>query len=138
MSKSLALRWVILAFTCAIATTTSAQPAPARGLTEFGLKDLMNIQAGAAIFAITKEDIHRAGATNAPDLLWIVPAVIVALRPLRQQAGMADREIRRGRRHRTESHDSRCVEFLSAPGAILQIQAGHGIFGKFTGRFWAN
>src|SRR5512141_424510 len=90
MAKSLASRWVILVFTCAIATTT-AQTAPARDLTEFSLEDLMNIQVtsvskkeqklaktGAAIFVITEEDIRRSGATHIPDLLRMVPGVNVA------------------------------------------------------------
>lgn len=91
MSKSLAFHWVILGFTWAIATTTSAQTPPARDLTQFSLEDLMNVQVtsvskkeqklaktGAAIFVITQEDIRRSGATNIPDLLRMVPGVDVA------------------------------------------------------------
>jgi iron complex outermembrane recepter protein len=62
-----------------------------RDLTQASLEDLMNIQvtsvskkeqslskAGAAVFVITQEDIHRSGATNIPDLLRMVPGVNVA------------------------------------------------------------
>ncbi len=91
MSKSRGSRGVIVALACAIATTTPAQTAPARDLTDFSLEDLMNIQVtsvskkeqklaktGAAIFVITQEDIRRSGATNIPDLLRMVPGVDVA------------------------------------------------------------
>ncbi len=91
MAKSLASRGVILVFTWAIATVTSAQTTPLRDLTEFSLEDLMNVQVtsvskkeqklaktGAAIFVITPEDIGRSGATNIPDLLRMVPGVDVA------------------------------------------------------------
>ena len=91
MSKSLASRGGILVLTCAIASTSSAQTAPPRDLTQFSLEDLMNVQVtsvskkeqklaktGAAIFVISQEDIRRSGATNIPDLLRMVPGVDVA------------------------------------------------------------
>jgi len=59
-------------------------------LTEVKLEDLMNIRvtsvskheqtlsrAAAAVFVIRQEDIRRSGATNIPDLLRMVPGVIV-------------------------------------------------------------
>src|SRR5579864_2203030 len=77
--------WV---FACSVA---SAQTPALPDLTKASLEDLMNIQvtsvskkeqrlssAGAAVFAIAEEDIHRSGATNIPDLLRMVPGVEVA------------------------------------------------------------
>jgi iron complex outermembrane receptor protein len=59
----------------------------ARDLSEASLEDLMNIevttvskreqkllQAPAAVFVITHEDIRRSGMTNLPDLLRMAPA----------------------------------------------------------------
>ena len=60
-------------------------------LADASLEDLMNIQVtsvskkeqtlsktAAAVFVIDKEDIHRSGATNIPDLLRMAPGVDVA------------------------------------------------------------
>jgi iron complex outermembrane recepter protein len=60
-------------------------------LTTLNIEDLMNIdvtsaskkeqklsQVAAAIFVITKEDIHRSGITNLPDLLRMAPGMDVA------------------------------------------------------------
>jgi iron complex outermembrane receptor protein len=67
-----------------------AQSAPT-DLTNLQIEDLMNVdvtsaskkeqklsQVPAAIFVITKEDIHRSGANNIPDLLRMVPGMDVA------------------------------------------------------------
>ena len=81
------------AFGQAALTSPAANPkAAAQGdLSQISLEDLMNLkvtsvsktqqkmsQAAAAIFVITREDIHRSGATNIPDLLRIVPGLDVA------------------------------------------------------------
>jgi iron complex outermembrane receptor protein len=71
-------------------TSRGQSPHP-QDLTEASLEDLMNIQvtsvskkeqklsrAGAAVYVITQDDIHRSGATNIPDLLRMVPGVHVA------------------------------------------------------------
>jgi iron complex outermembrane receptor protein len=60
-------------------------------LTQKSLEDLMNIQvtsvskkeqktsrAAAAVFVISRDDIHRSGALNIPDLLRMVPGLDVA------------------------------------------------------------
>jgi iron complex outermembrane receptor protein len=60
-------------------------------LTQKSLEDLMNIdvtsvskreqktsQAAAAVFVISRDDIHRSGALNIPDLLRMVPGLEVA------------------------------------------------------------
>jgi iron complex outermembrane receptor protein len=73
-----------------MSTAWSQAPRP-RDLTQASLEDLMDIQvtsvskkeqklskAGAAVFVITQEDIHRSGARNIPDLLRMVPGVDVA------------------------------------------------------------
>ena len=65
--------------------------AEAQDLTQLSLEELMNtrvtsvskkeqdvMKVAAAIFVITQEDIHSAGATNIPDLLRMVPGVDVA------------------------------------------------------------
>jgi iron complex outermembrane receptor protein len=65
--------------------------AQAPDFTQKSLEDLMNIevtsvskreqktsQAAAAIFVITRDDIHRSGALNIPDLLRMVPGLDVA------------------------------------------------------------
>ncbi len=67
-----------------------AQNAPP-DLTALQIEDLLNVdvtsaskkeqklsKVPAAIFVITKEDIHRSGATNIPDLLRMVPGLDVA------------------------------------------------------------
>jgi iron complex outermembrane receptor protein len=64
---------------------------PPSDLTQVSIENLMNMEVtsvskkeqkisrtGAAIFLITKEDIRRAGATNIPDLLRMVPGLNVA------------------------------------------------------------
>lgn len=68
-----------------------AQTSPPHDLSTASLEDLMNIEvtsvsrkeqplskAGAAIFVITQEEIHRSGATNIPDVLRMAPGVNVA------------------------------------------------------------
>jgi iron complex outermembrane receptor protein len=69
----------------------ATQAAGQRDLTQVPIEDLMNIrvtsvskteqkmlQAAAAIFVITQEDIRRSGATNIPDLLRLVPGLDVS------------------------------------------------------------
>jgi iron complex outermembrane receptor protein len=69
----------------------SACPAQTPDFTQKSLEDLMNIEvtsvskreqktaeAAAAVFVITREDIHRSGALNIPDLLRMVPGLDVA------------------------------------------------------------
>jgi iron complex outermembrane receptor protein len=69
----------------------SGQQSGTVDLTQASLEDLMNIEvtsvskkeqplakAGAAVFVITQEDIHRSGATNIPDVLRLAPGVDVA------------------------------------------------------------
>jgi iron complex outermembrane receptor protein len=64
---------------------------PAKDLTNMSLEDLLDVQvtsvskkeqklsqAGAAVYVITQEDIHRSGATNIPDVLRMAPGVDVA------------------------------------------------------------
>ena len=79
------LAWAGLALLAAQAQ--NAQP----DLTALQIEDLMNVdvtsaskkeqklsKVPAAIFVITKEDIHRSGATDIPDLLRMVPGLDVA------------------------------------------------------------
>jgi iron complex outermembrane recepter protein len=88
MRTTLPLSWGL-----ALVLTVSAIPAQTRprDLTEVSLEDLMNIQvtsvskkeqrlakAGAPVYVITQEEIHRSGATNIPDLLRMAPGVNVA------------------------------------------------------------
>ncbi len=67
-----------------------AAPTPP-DLSNFSLEDLMNVQvtsvskkeqklsrAGAAIYVLTQEDIHRSGASSIPDALRMVPGLSVA------------------------------------------------------------
>jgi iron complex outermembrane receptor protein len=82
---------IALAF-CAFAPRTALAQAPKPpDLTQLSLEDLMNIRvvsvsrkeqklskAGAAIFVITQDDIHRSGAQNIPDVLRMAPGVNVA------------------------------------------------------------
>ena len=91
MRQLLQLRWgVALVLTVSMQIPGAAQTGP-RDLTAISLEDLMNIQvtsvskkeqklakAGAPVYVITQEDIHRLGATNIPDLLRMAPGVSVA------------------------------------------------------------
>lgn len=83
----LALALLLVAPDPARPQTASALPS----LADQSLEDLMNIQvtsvsrkeqklshAGAAVFVITQEDIHRSGAANIPDVLCMAPGVNVA------------------------------------------------------------
>jgi iron complex outermembrane receptor protein len=82
---------VILAIGLSALPLSFAQVLSPRDLIKTDLADLINMevtsvskkeqklsQAGAAIYVITQEDIHRSGATNLPDLLRMVPGVDVA------------------------------------------------------------
>lgn len=90
MKQLLQLRWgVALVLTVSMQIPGTGQTA--RDLTAISLEDLMNIRvtsvskkeqklakAGAPVYVITQEDIHRSGATNIPDLLRMAPGVNVA------------------------------------------------------------
>ena len=47
-------------------------------ITSVGRKAQQVAKAPAAVYVITQEDIRRSGATNIPDLLRIVPGLVVA------------------------------------------------------------
>jgi iron complex outermembrane recepter protein len=85
--RAVACELVFFSFFHLAARAQSAQP----DLTSLRIEDLMNIdvtspskkeqklsRVPAAIFVITKEDIHRSGANNIPDLLRMVPGMDVA------------------------------------------------------------
>jgi len=94
ISNTKNLSWTLGRLALALALTTLAGWAQApkdTDLSTVSLEDLMNMQVtsvskkeqqlsktGAAIFAITQEEIRRSGATNIPDLLRLVPGVDVA------------------------------------------------------------
>ena len=77
----------ILLLACHVVSGEAKQ----QDLTKINLEDLMNIevtsvakkaqklsQTASAVFVITREDIERAGVTNIPDLLRMVPGLDVA------------------------------------------------------------
>lgn len=68
-----------------------AQGASTRSLADLSIEELLNVEVvtanrkpqrlsdtAAAVFVITRDDIHRSGATNVPELLRAVPGVDVA------------------------------------------------------------
>jgi iron complex outermembrane recepter protein len=85
--RSVACEWVLCTLLLLAAQAQSEQT----DLTTLQIEDLMNVdvtsaskkaqklsQVPAAIFVITKEEIHRSGANNIPDLLRMVPGLDVA------------------------------------------------------------
>jgi iron complex outermembrane receptor protein len=87
LMRAVACELVLFAFVLLAAHAQSAQT----DLTTLQIEDLMNVdvtsaskkeqklsQVPAAIFVITKEDVHRSGADNLPDLLRMVPGMDVA------------------------------------------------------------
>src|SRR5271168_5298868 len=87
LMRALACALVLVALGLLAAQAQNAQP----DFTALQIEDLMNVdvtsaskkeqklsQVPAAIFVITKEDIHRSGATDIPDLLRMVPGLEVA------------------------------------------------------------
>src|ERR1700723_1390430 len=76
---------------CAIFAAPAWPQQQTPDLADRSLEDLMNIEVtsvskkeqklsrtASAVFVITQEDIRRSGATNIPDLLWMVPGLDVA------------------------------------------------------------
>jgi iron complex outermembrane receptor protein len=85
--------WLIPFFVCAPAGAQQSgqMPAPALNAASMNIEDLMDVhvisvskqdqkmsQVAAAVFVIGQEDIRRSGASNIPDLLRMVPGLVVA------------------------------------------------------------
>jgi iron complex outermembrane recepter protein len=85
--RAVACEWLLCTSMLMLAQTQSEQT----DLTTLQIEDLMNLdvtsaskkaqklsQVPTAIFVITKEEIRRSGANNIPDLLRMVPGLVVA------------------------------------------------------------